>query len=47
MAIKKISKGAWRLLAETADANLYLIEELLPENVEQYTDLKARMQKAG
>jgi D-galactarolactone cycloisomerase len=44
---QKDFEGAWRLLAETVDANLYLIEELFPENVEQYTELKAKMQKAG
>jgi L-alanine-DL-glutamate epimerase-like enolase superfamily enzyme len=44
---QKDSESAWRLLAETADANLYLIEEIFPENVEQYTDLRAKMLQAG
>lgn len=44
---QKYLDGAWRLLAETAAANLYLIEELFPENVAQYAEFKAKMQKAG
>jgi len=38
---------AWRLLAETADANVYWIEEPFPENVEQYAQLREKMRRAG
>lgn len=38
---------AWRLLAETAGDQVYWIEEIFPESVEGYTDLKEKMQKAG
>lgn len=38
---------AWRLLSETADASVYWIEEIFPENVDQYSRLRERMQKAG
>jgi L-alanine-DL-glutamate epimerase-like enolase superfamily enzyme len=38
---------AWRLLADTADANLYLIEEIFPEDVQRYTDLRAKLDQAG
>ncbi|MBO0722528.1 MAG: hypothetical protein J2P41_17015 [Blastocatellia bacterium] len=34
-------------MAETADANLYWIEEIFPEDVQQYTDLRAKMRHAG
>jgi L-alanine-DL-glutamate epimerase-like enolase superfamily enzyme len=44
---QKDPERAWRLLAETADANLYLIEEIFPEDVQQYTDLRAKMHGAG
>src|SRR5262245_20460657 len=44
---QKDPERAWRLLAETADANLYLIEEIFPEDVQQYTDLRAKMHQAG
>jgi L-alanine-DL-glutamate epimerase-like enolase superfamily enzyme len=44
---QKDLERAWRLLAETADANLYLIEELFPEDVQHYTDLREKMQRAG
>ncbi len=40
-------EGAWKLLSETQPDNLYWAEELFPENVAHYQDLKARMQKAG
>lgn len=38
---------AWRLLSETADAHIYWIEEIFPESVAGYTDLKEKMAKAG
>jgi L-alanine-DL-glutamate epimerase-like enolase superfamily enzyme len=38
---------AWRLIRETADANLFWIEEIFPENVELYTRLRENMLKAG
>jgi D-galactarolactone cycloisomerase len=44
---QKDPERAWRLLAETADANLYMIEEIFPEDVQQYTDLRAKMHQAG
>ncbi len=40
-------EGAWRLLEETADANLYWMEEIFPENVGQYVRLRDRMARAG
>jgi D-galactarolactone cycloisomerase len=38
---------AWRLIRETADANLFWIEEIFPEAVDRYTELRERMLKAG
>lgn len=38
---------AWRLMTGAADARLYWIEELFPESPENYTELRARMEKAG
>jgi D-galactarolactone cycloisomerase len=38
---------AWRLMAETAESKLYWIEELFPEQVEEYNWLRDKMQKAG
>ncbi len=38
---------AWRFLAETSGANLFWIEEIFPENVENYARLRERMAKAG
>ena len=40
-------EGAWRLVEGTAAAKLYWLEELFPENVEHYQELRARMTKAG
>ncbi len=40
-------EGAWKLLEETAASNLYFLEEPFPENVAHYTELRARMRKAG
>jgi len=37
---------AWRLMAETRDANLYWMEEIFPENVEHYSRLRERMEQA-
>ena len=37
----------WRLMAETAESKLYWIEEIFPEQVDDYTWLKDRMDKAG
>ena len=39
--------AAWRLLSETAAANLHWIEEIFPENVADYTWLKDQMEKTG
>lgn len=38
---------AWRLMEETRDANLYWMEEIFPEDAEQYARLKDRMRQAG
>jgi L-alanine-DL-glutamate epimerase-like enolase superfamily enzyme len=40
-------EGPWRLLAQTQEANLFWAEELFPENVAHYTELRDRMTKAG
>lgn len=40
-------EGGWRLLSETRPANLYWMEEIFPEDVEQYTRLRERMAQAG
>lgn len=39
--------GAWRLVEATASAKLYWLEELFPENVRDYRELRMRMAKAG
>jgi D-galactarolactone cycloisomerase len=39
--------GAWKLLAETAAAQVYWLEEVFPEDVALYTRLRERMEKAG
>jgi D-galactarolactone cycloisomerase len=39
--------AGWRLLSETAAANLHWIEEIFPENVADYNWLKDQMEKAG
>lgn len=44
---KNDTDQAWRLLSETAEANLYLLEEPFPETVELYTPLREKMHKAG
>jgi D-galactarolactone cycloisomerase len=38
---------AWRFLEGTAGAQVHWIEEPFPENVERYTDLKAKIERAG
>ena len=38
---------AWRLMSETAEANLFWMEEIFPETVKDYTELRARMRGAG
>jgi L-alanine-DL-glutamate epimerase-like enolase superfamily enzyme len=38
---------AWKLMAETADAKLYWMEEIFPEQVEEYGWLKDKMKGAG
>ena len=38
---------AWRLMAETAEARLYWMEEIFPEDVALYTRLRENMAKAG
>jgi D-galactarolactone cycloisomerase len=40
-------EGAWRLMAETAESKLYWMEEIFPEQVEEYTWLKDKMERAG
>ncbi len=40
-------EGGWRLLSETRAENLYWMEEIFPEDVEQYTRLRERMAQAG
>lgn len=40
-------EGAWRLILGTADANLFWIEEIFPENVDRYTELRERKLKVG
>jgi L-alanine-DL-glutamate epimerase-like enolase superfamily enzyme len=40
-------EGGWRLLAETQASHLYWMEELFPENVAEYSELKDRMARAG
>lgn len=40
-------EGAWKLLNETQSDKLYWAEELFPEDVAHYQELKERMQKAG
>ena len=39
-------EGAWRLLEATAQERLHWIEEIFPENVEHYTELRSRMERA-
>jgi len=39
--------GAWRLLEETAGANVHWLEEVFPEDVALYTRLRERIEKAG
>jgi L-alanine-DL-glutamate epimerase-like enolase superfamily enzyme len=39
--------AAWRLLFETRADNLYWMEEIFPETVEDYTQLKYEMNNAG
>lgn len=38
---------AWKLMAETAEANLFWMEEIFPETVKDYSELRARMRRAG
>ena len=40
-------EGAWRLVSETKDANLYWMEEIFPESVPLYTQLRRRMAEVG
>jgi D-galactarolactone cycloisomerase len=40
-------EGAWRLLRETKDANLYWMEEIFPEDVQRYAELRKRMASEG
>ena len=39
--------AAWRLLEATRAANLYWMEEILPETVADYSQLKAKLENAG
>lgn len=38
---------AWKLISETRGVNLHWMEEIFPENVEQYSRLRERMRQAG
>ena len=38
---------AWRLMEGTAESKLHWMEEIFPENVEDYTRLRGNMQRAG
>ena len=38
---------AWRLMEATAKSKLHWMEEIFPENVDDYTRLRAKMEKAG
>jgi L-alanine-DL-glutamate epimerase-like enolase superfamily enzyme len=38
---------AWRVIEATKEANLYWLEEMFPEDVAKYTELRSRMEKAG
>ena len=38
---------AWRLMAETAESKLYWMEEIFPEQVEDYSWLKDKIEKRG
>ena len=38
---------AWRLMEATAQSKLHWMEEIFPENVDDYTRLRAKMEKAG
>lgn len=38
---------AWRLLSETAETNLFWMEEIFPETVAGYTELRGKMRAAG
>jgi galactonate dehydratase len=40
-------EAAWRLLSELRDADLYWMEEIFPETVENYTQLKSKLNAAG
>jgi L-alanine-DL-glutamate epimerase-like enolase superfamily enzyme len=40
-------EGAWRLMHETKDVNLYWMEEIFPEDIQAYTRLRERMAAAG
>src|SRR5690606_25064075 len=46
-AFRNDLEGAWRLISETAAERVHWWEEVLPENVGAYTELRARMRKAG
>jgi D-galactarolactone cycloisomerase len=39
--------AAWRFLKETRDAKLHWIEEIFPETVDSYTQLRASIKEAG
>jgi L-alanine-DL-glutamate epimerase-like enolase superfamily enzyme len=39
--------AAWRFLKQTRDAKLYWIEEIFPETVDSYRQLRAHMKEAG
>jgi D-galactarolactone cycloisomerase len=40
-------EGAWRLMRETKDAKLYWMEEIFPEDIARYAELRRRMAEEG
>jgi L-alanine-DL-glutamate epimerase-like enolase superfamily enzyme len=40
-------EGAWRLISGTAGEQVYWWEEVVPESITHYSELRARMRKAG
>lgn len=40
-------EGAWRLMRETKGANLFLMEEIFPEDIARYAEFRRRMTEEG
>ena len=40
-------EGAWRLMRETKGANLFWMEEIFPEDINRYAELRRRMAEEG